>query len=427
MTSTFRSPKHLAAAKTKVRILLGLIPALMVALTIESMPFAHAQNFATLYAFPRQSAGYSPAAGRVRDQAGNLYGTTSTGGESDDCCGIVFKLYKAGNETLLHAFAGLSDGTDPKSALIFDALGNLYGTTATGGGKHGRRHGVVFKLDKAGRETAVYSFSGGADGALPRARLARDAAGNLYGTTIYGGLGHGVVFKIDRAGKETVLHSFSGGLDGATPYAGLILDDKGNLYGATAEGGRSGCFMNQGCGTVFKIDTKGKKTVLYRFGRRANDGENPYGDLLRDDSGNLYGTTFNGGLVNGCQYGCGTVFEITPSGHETVLYRFLGGNDGDFPVSGVVRDAAGNLYGTTVAGGLGLCQKTWGNCGTIFKLDSRGKGTILYRFMNSTDGATPMAGLLLDTHGTLYGTTSAGGDFNCDPQFGCGTVFRFKP
>jgi uncharacterized repeat protein (TIGR03803 family) len=431
MTGVSQPPQPAGEAKAKVRMLSALISALTVALMLESIPFAHAQSFTTLYSFPRKSVGAFPFAGLIRDTSGTLYGTTRNGGTSgcfpDDGCGTVFKLDKSGNETVLHRFAGLADGKQPTSGLIFDTLGNLYGTTAGGGGKNGKRDGVVFKLDKTGNQTVLYTFSGGTDGALPLAGLVRDVGGNLYGTTFDGGLSdYGVVFKIDRAGKETVLYSFSGGLDGAYPYAGLVLDSTGNLYGVTEAGGNPGCFQNQGCGTVFKIDTKGKKTV-YRFGSRMNDGANPYGDLIRDDVGNLYGTTYNGGVAKVCTYGCGTVFKVTPSGHETVLYRFLGGRDGALPMAGLVRDASGALYGTTVVGGLDLCQSTYGDCGTIFKLDSSGKETILYRFMNSNDGANPYGGLIRDDDGNLYGTTSEGGDFNCDPEFGCGTVFKLKP
>jgi uncharacterized repeat protein (TIGR03803 family) len=205
--------------------------------------------------------------------------------------------------------------------------------------------------------TLLHSFSGGTDGATPRAGLVRDAAGNLYGTTFYGGASNkGTVFKLDTTGTETVLHEFIGGpTDGANPYAGLIRDAAGNVYGTTYYGGPN-CLPGSACGTLFMLDTTGAETVLHAF-TGFPDAANPYGGVVRDQAGNLYGTTVNGGSAS-----YGTVFKLDTTGTETVRHSFTGGAaDGRYPYAGLVRDAAGNLYGTTSFGG------AFGK-GTIFKL-----------------------------------------------------------
>ena len=205
--------------------------------------------------------------------------------------------------------------------------------------------GTVFKVDATGKETVLYSFTGtGEDGANPYGGLLRDTQDNLYGTTYQGGglSNKGTVFKLDTTGKETVLHSFTDDPDGALPEAGLVQDTQGNLYGTTLHGG------SEGAGTVFKLDTTGKETVLYSFGSAGEDGTFPQAGLVLDTQGNLYGTTFTGGTS-----GNGTVFKVDQTGKETVLYSFTGTNgDGSEPYyAGVVRDAQSNLYGTTVNGG----------------------------------------------------------------------------
>jgi uncharacterized repeat protein (TIGR03803 family) len=312
--------------------------------------------------------GWYPYAGLVQDAQGNLYGTTAGGGYYGT--GNVFKLDTSGNETMLYSFnyPGTGDGETPEAGLVLDAQGNLYGTTYQGGANF---RGTVFKLDTSGNETLLYSFTGtGGDGAYPYAGLVLDAQGNLYGTTYYGGLGNcndkvavgcGVVFKLDTSGNETVLYSFTGtGGDGKYPYAGLVLDAQGNLYGTTYQGG-----ANFG-GTVFKLDTTGKETVLYSFGSTRGDGVGPGAGLVLDAQGNLYGTTFQGGGTGCMGSGCGTVFKVDASGKETVLYSFTGtGGDGENPVAVLVRDAQGNLYGTTEYGGASYV-------GTVFELQRIG-------------------------------------------------------
>jgi uncharacterized repeat protein (TIGR03803 family) len=215
--------------------------------------------------------------------------------------GTVFKVDTSHNETVLHNFKGFmnSDGAYPILAgLIRDKAGNLYGTTLGGGSFNG---GTVFKVDTSGNEYVLYSFSGGTDGANPEGSLVLDKAGNLFGTTTQGGSsGYGTVFKLDTTGKESVLHSFTSVPDGAYPAgAGLVLDKAGNLFGTTTQGGSSNN------GTVFKVDTSGNETVLHGF--MNSDGARPFAGLIRDKAGSLYGTTFNGGSS-----GYGTVFKLIP-------------------------------------------------------------------------------------------------------------------
>src|SRR5271157_5652562 len=323
-------------------------------------------------------------------------------------------------ESVLHSFPGSPDGANPYAGLVRDAQGNLYGTTVNGGAQ---AKGTVFKVDATGNETVLYSFTGaGGDGASPTGLLVRDAQGNLYGTTVFGGAsGKGTVFKVDATGNETVLYSFTGaGGDGANPEAGVVQDAQGNLYGTTAYGGAGNCSNGSfyGCGAVFKVDTTGNETVLYSFTGTGGDGAEPAG-LVRDGQGNRYGTTSAGGdLACRAPAGCGTVFKVDTTGNETVLSSFTGTGGGGAEPAGLVRDAQGNLYGTTVFGG------AYGN-GTVFKVDTTGNETVLYSFTGTSgDGANPEAGVVQDAQGNLYGTTNMGGDLACASVHGCGTVFK---
>jgi uncharacterized repeat protein (TIGR03803 family) len=281
---------------------------------------------------------------------------------------VVYKLDTLGKETVLYSFTGGADGGTPYAGAILDSSGNLYGT-ATFGGATGA--GVVYKINTAGQETVLYSFTGGTYGGNPYgAGVIFDAAGNLYGTTTFGPgtFGPGVVYKLSPSGQETVLYTFcslSGCADGLYPGAGVIRDSAGNLYGTTEDGGDSACY-GSGCGVVFKLDSSGQETALYAFTGGADGGQQFYGyfsaGLIRDPAGNLYGTTFQGGegaCVN--TYACGVVFKVNPSGQETVLYTFTGGADGGNPYAGLIGDSAGNLYGTTYSGGEH-------NGGVVFKL-----------------------------------------------------------
>ena len=310
--------------------------------------------------------GGTPDANLIVDASGNLYGTTYQGA-SPSGSGTVFRLDSSGNETILHSFTGGSDGGHPECGLIMDAQGNLYGTTFEGGA-YG--DGTVFKVDPSRNETVLHSFTGGSDGYMPYAGLIIDAQGNLYGTTFSSdnpAQGNGVVFKLDPAGSETVLYSFTGGRDGAWPYGALIMDAARNLYGVTLYGGNLNCNSGgQGCGTVFKVDPSGNETVLHSFAG-GSDGWGPQGSLIMDAQGNLYGMTSGGGT-----YDFGTVFKLDPSGNETVLHSFAGGSDGWGPIGGLVMDAAKNLYGTTHGGGASNnCYS--GGCGTVFKLATQTK------------------------------------------------------
>jgi len=322
---------------------------------------------------------------------------------------------------VLYSFTGGADGGEPLAGLVRDAAGNLYGTTLYGGSGGPYGNGVVFELDNAGTETVLYTFTGGTDGGFPYAGLVRDAAGNLYGTTSGGGAyGEGTVFMLDKTGTETVLYSFcsqANCTDGACPMAGLLLDAAGNLYGTTESGGSSNCYL--GCGIVFMLDNTGTETVLYSFTGAEGDGEYPVAGLVRDAAGNLYGTTWRGGnLKHNCGMGpgCGTAFMLDEAGKETVLHSFGSKADGAYPYAGLVRDAAGNLYGTTGYGGdSGL--------GTAFRLDKTGNETVLHSFRGTrADGAYPEAGFVRDSKGNLYGTTEGGGFNRCDGS--CGVVFK---
>lgn len=287
-----------------------------------------------------------------------------------------------------YTFSG-EDGELPTAALIQDATGNLYGTTSSGGSGLG----VVFNLDTSNHETVLHTFAG-PDGATPYGGLVMDGLGNLYGTTSSGGAsGLGTVFKIDTSSTETVLHSFTGNPDGASPYAGLVMDTSGNLYGTTEQGGTSNL------GTVFEVDKNGTESVLHSF-TGGSDGTDPKARLILDPQGNLYGTTYSGGSGS-----AGTVFKLDTTNTETVLYSFTGGSDGGNPFGGVTQDGNGVLYGTTENGGFAM---HYGCCkGVAFSL-SGGSEQVLYTFTGGKDGGTPASDLVL-YNGVLYGTTLSGG------------------
>lgn len=418
---------------TSRRHWLHCVLALTITLVLAALtPSAQGQTFTVLHSFTGGADGAVPISnGLIQNGAGTLYGSTVLGGNltcnSGAGCGVVFKMDPiTGKETVLHRFANGADGAFPGSTLLQVGTA-LYGI---GGGGAFPSYGNVFKLDNAGNVTVVYRFTGGTDGAYPSGSLAHDSAGNLYGAAQQGGLlscnddsGCGTVFKIDTAGNESVLYSFTegdggvDGKDGAFPSSGVIRDSAGNLYGTTPVGGVVTCF-GIGCGTVFQVDSSGTQTVLYSFTAGA-DGLSPAGALIRDSAGNLYGTTSQGG-GSGCSggFGCGIVFKIDSSGTETVLYSFKGKADGEQPTAGLVRDSAGNLYGTTLLGGNLTCGGI--GCGTVFKLNSAGRKTVLHSF-SGLDGAGPYTAVVRDSSGNLYGTTSSGGSHNK------GTVYKIAP
>lgn len=376
------------------------------------VPFvgASAQD-TTLYTFTGGGDGGNPPCGLISGGKGVLpskaffYGTTQAGGTSG--YGTVFEVGKTGSESAIYSFTGGTDGAYPLASVITDPAGNIYGTTEEGG-LFG--YGVVFKVAPGGAETVLHSFAGGGDGAHPFANLIIDASGNLYGTTFVGGTNDlGTVFEVATDGTESVLHSFAG-KDGALPVAGLVMDAAGSLYGTTSEGGASkNC--SGGCGTVFKL-AGGTESVLHSFA--GSDGAIPEAAVIMKANGDLFGTTESGGAKNE-----GTVFEVLRKGKEVVLYSFGGAGDGANPLSALLR-RSGYLYGTTSAGG------TSGN-GTVFKLpDTGGADTVIYSFTGGSDGSTPEGGVL-NLGGNLYGTTYAGGDAGCDADQGCGVVFEITP
>ena len=446
--------------------------ALPLAMLLVMSTGAQAQHFTTLYTFVPGSEGGPgpgggiPLAGVVRDAAGNLYGSTVAGGlYNPQCtvvnplygsCGVVFKVDTFGHESALYSFAGSPDGGfADQGSLTLDAAGNLYGTRSDGGDLNacgGIGCGTVFKLDTEANLTVLHTFEGDSDGARPSGTMVQDAAGNLFGTTDYGGPypggcgggGCGVVFKIDASGNFSVLYAFSGSTDGGVPEGGLVIDSAGDLYGTTSQAGDVSCTEDgwlpwAGCGVVFKVDSAGTETVLHTFeGLQANDGATPKAGLVLDASGDVYGTTYYGGSVNCVAVrnqthyrGCGIVFEIDTTGNEHVLYIFANGpigyGIGYAPSTRLVLDGQGNLYGTTEKGG-GPQE------GTVFELSTAGQYTVLHSFglgdapgLALNDGAEPMGDLILDSAGNLYGTTYANGDISCYFGDGCGTVFKIEP
>jgi uncharacterized repeat protein (TIGR03803 family) len=391
--------------------------------TVGPLP-AHAHSFEVLYAFKGGVDGSGPNGGLAQDATGNLYGATSSGGGSANCnggCGTVYKVDSHGNETVLYGFSGEADGQYP-SPLILDSSGNIYGTTLWGGDPDCQGYGscgVVYELSASGTETVLHTFEGSGDGTNPEAPVIMDSAGNLYGTTLAGGAGGGcvgnnppgcgTVFEVSSSGQETILHAFAG-QDGANPSAGLLRDSSGNLYGSTLEGG------TYGYGTIFKLDSGGKLTILHEFTGSAPDNGYPYDGLVSDKAGDLYGTTEwhpAGSDV------FGTAFELEPRSRTlTTLFSF-DLCDGGYTEAGLLRDSSGTLYGTTLSGG----RDRGGRCvggGTVFKLDKNGKESTMEVFGTKNKGDAPRSILVQDKAGNLYGTA-------LDGPGGNGVVFEIAP
>jgi uncharacterized repeat protein (TIGR03803 family) len=422
-----------------------------------------AQTFTVLHKF-ELTDGQEPLSTLVKDASGSLYGTTAFGGNSGS--GVIFKVAPTvssrWSETVLHNFTGGSDGANPWSGLIADETGE-YGTASNGGSTANECDpyggcGTIFSVNRKGNFSVVYSFLGGydtpPDGQHPLSRLMRAATGNFFGTTESGGnpdlclaSSCGVAFEVDAGGTESVIYTFLGSApflgstndDGAFPEASLIEDKAGNLYGTTEAGGiNNNSCSESGCGVVFELSPNGSggwtESVIYRFTGEL-DGSSPQSSLILDSAGNLYGTAAFGGSTS-CALGspiCGVVFKLTKESNggweQSVLHSFVG-DDGAIPDAELVRDSAGNLYGTTANGGDMTCPYSYWGCGTVFKIDRSGKETVLHTF-RGPDGVSPQAGLLLEesTH-VLYGTATSGGDLtgaNCNvPHYvaGCGVVFR---
>jgi uncharacterized repeat protein (TIGR03803 family) len=430
-----------SAVGGSLRLVKALSTALIVLTALTGAnSMTHAQTANIIYSFPGNGSGDGgarPDAELLLDASGNLYGTTSSGGNNRSNGGIAFELSPSGSggwsENVLFQFLEPL-GDEATSALVADGRGNLYGTTPAGGAY---RDGVVFQLaPKANgvyQYRVLYSFTGGSDGSTPFSGVIVDKAGNLYGTTNLGGANfYGTIFEFARQPNGSyvfsVLHDFAGApSDGITPV-GLIFDKFGNIFGATNNGGAG---TN---GTVFEL-AKGTNgvwaySILYsfEFNFTGASGGGPEAPPQFDKVGNLYGTTVSGGSCSWSTYGCGIVYKLKRSSGttwtESVLYTFQGGSDGAFPQSQVAFDSAGNLYGTTSNGG-GGSDCSYG-CGTVFKVSySAGvwRNTQLYAFQgqSSGDGSDPTAGLVIDSLNNLYGTTYAGG------LYGYGTVFEVTP
>jgi uncharacterized repeat protein (TIGR03803 family) len=381
---------------------------------------AQAQTFTVLHSFTGSPDGGFPMTGVIQDPAGNLYGTTTYGG-GQNCfpfgCGSVYEVTTAGRETVLHSFSG-PDGDWPYGPVTRDKAGNIYGTAGEGGSPNcAGGCGLVFKIDTAGNETMLYNFTGGSDGCYPAQGLIRDEAGTLYGTTSGCGSSHaGTIFKVDRAGNFTLLHSFTGGSsDGAFPdYGHLTMDQSGNLYGVTVDGGASTACGPYGCGVLYRLSENGKFTLLHSFAGGTTDGCNPWGSVVRDKAGTLYGTTYYCGSSNN-----GTIWRVCKKGKETILHNFAGGaSDGCYPPAGVIRDSKGNLYGVAVECGAN-------GYGALYELGVGGMFTLLHSFAGR-DGAQPAGEVWQTAKGELFGTADLGGTRNCSGD-ACGTVWSYVP
>ena len=421
--------------RTRRTAVAGLAFAIAFLLTVSATEAAQAQTYTVIHNFAEGLDGDEPAAGLTLDGAGNLYGTTF---EGDFLTGTVFKLsHKGGGWVLSPLFlftAGGSGGAIPYARVIFGPDGSLYGTTGYGGNPQncGDGCGTVFNLKPKPNppttplsqwlEKAIYPFGGGSDGANPYgADLIFDKAGNIYGTTYNGGGGNcsggcGAVYKLTPSNgswTESLIYSFTQGGDGQHPWGGVIFDQSGNLYGTTTYGGA------YGSGAIYELTPSGSgwtESLLYSF-TGGTDGANPYAGLIFDQAGNLYGAAAAAGSGNG-----GTAFELTPSNGGwtfTLLYSFTGasGQFGAGPVANLAFDSAGNLYGTTHGDGAY-------NHGAVFKL-TPGSGswayTSLHDFTGGTDGAYPRCNIVFDKNGNMYGTAAAGGTMDY------GVVFEITP
>ncbi|HEX4014837.1 MAG TPA: choice-of-anchor tandem repeat GloVer-containing protein [Candidatus Cybelea sp.] len=374
----------------------------------------------------------------------------------------------SGTETVIYSFSGEPDGAVPVATLL-DVDGTLYGTTSNGGRRIGSLCGqvgcgTVFSVTPAGQENVIFRF-GGADGADPEAGLV-EVKGTLYGTTYYGGQGNGTVFSVTRSGKERVLHRFATRPDGQSPSSNLI-EVQGKLYGTTLYGGANDCGTvfsitpsgrevvlysfkggsygdgaypeagltelggvlygttaggGSGPGTVFKLTLSGEERVIYRFSPYRRDAKGPDSSLV-NLNGKLYGTTEGGGE----KFNFGAVFSVTTSGKEKMLYAFKGAPDGIFPRGGLIN-VGGTLYGTTWDGGVRVGET---GAGTVFSIDPSGHERVTYRFGKPPDASLPAAGLT-DVNGTLFGTAASGGrhpNRDCAAAYpnGCGAIFALPP
>jgi uncharacterized repeat protein (TIGR03803 family) len=374
-------------------------------------------TFTTLHSFDGMD-GQNPGAELVQGTDGNFYGTTLNGGANG--YGSVFKITPSGTLTKLYSFCSQSncpDGIGP-NGLVQATDGDFYGTT--GGGGANVYYGTVFKITSHGTFTTLYSFDG-ADGEFPYGELIQASNGKLYGMTGQGGAhNNGTVYSISTGGRLTTLHSFDGSPagDGFFSTPGLVQADNGDFYGTTQGGGVNACPPYSGCGTVFRIIPRGKFTTLHSFDN--TDGAEPVGAMIQGTDGKFYGTTEMGGAQH-----VGTVFKITSNGTLTTLYVFGLGGHGNWPTAGLIQATDGNFYGTTLEGGAKDACKPPKDCGTVFKIDKRGKLITLHSF-HRKDGSYPLAALTESTDGNFYGTTTTGGANGNDCGSGCGTIFSLS-
>jgi uncharacterized repeat protein (TIGR03803 family) len=370
---------------------------------------ASSSSLTTLYSFGRRFDDGRTPDSRLIARGPSLFGTTSAGGKTTgECtigCGTLFAVKAGGVERIVYRFKGGTDGAAPLGGVIV-VNGAFFGTTSGGGSKRcSGGCGTVFKVGAGGKEEVIYRFKGGADGARPVAGL-KELDGALYGTTEFGGAdkhacfeGCGTIFRLSPDGKsESVIYRFGGGADGAEPAAELVAVGDA-LYGTTRYGGAHTNLCAAGCGTVFRVSKAGAKRVLHRFAYKPNSDEGAFPDagLIAFD-GSLYGTTVGGGTE-----GSGTVFRTSASGTERTIYSFgcCGATmDGRVPDAALIA-VNGRLFGTTSSGGTG-------GYGTIFSVTTTGTESVLYRFAGKPSGAHPQAALT-DVSGALYGTTVGGG------------------
>lgn len=372
--------------------------AFLTLLTVLFITFGAHGAEKTLHTF-KHTDGLNPYAGLTEDYQGNLYGTTWFGGSLGQ--GVVFELVRSQNwtEQILYNFSGGLDGGVPSSPLLRDSAGNLYGTTQSGG-QYGAGTVFALLLTRSGwTERVLWTFNGTSDGNAPSGNLAY-VRGSVYGTTQLAGgnCDCGTVYKLSDVNSRpvlTVLHHFTGENDGGSPLGGLVADSAGNLYGTTYNEGPNGT------GTVFELSPSGDNWVgrlLFVFAHNGSNGAYSTAPLVLDRTGNLYGTTSSGGA-----FSAGVVFELNPTtGNESTLYNFTGGQDEGAPGGGVALDSAGNLYGTTSGAEFGL--------GTVFELTPTTAGwkeTTLYTFTGQADGDTPESGVILDEKArALFGSAS---------------------
>jgi uncharacterized repeat protein (TIGR03803 family) len=388
-----------------------------------ALQIAAAQTETVLHTFTNTPDGEIPQRSGLLHLGNSYYGMTIFGGATGN--GTIYQLTQSTGiwtESMLYSFTDSNDGGYPLGALIADASGNLYGVTTSGGTNS---EGVAFEFSKSSgqwAETVLYNFGSGSDGVYPQGPLVFDTAGNLYGTTPFGGAsGNGTVYELSLANgdwTETILHGFGSSPDGAQPYGGLTLDAAGNVYGTTQIGGANNC-ISLGCGIDFQLtfsDGTWTENIIHQFDGHA-DGMYPNSPPIFDKNGNLYGSTEWGGGLGQCSAGCGTVYELAAgTWDETILHRFIGGTGGNGPNSPLTFDRSGNLYGETA-------QYNTSN-GTIFRLAPKTAGGFAFKVIftfNGTDGADPEGGLIVGAGGTLYGTTIYGG------SAGDGTVFSLVP